>query len=112
MLNVSNEKLSRLPVADVVGNERIRSSTCDVEKVRRVTSATNLNTITRRDTSHAELVSDVDVAMDAMRNDTTGNYVQEENCETVDFGFDRLTFGDIEDDKNGDHHPVNLLLCK
>ncbi|VDK75074.1 unnamed protein product [Litomosoides sigmodontis] len=92
---------------DIAGNEHIRNSTGEVEKVRRVTSATNLNTVTRRDTSHVELVSDTDVAIDMMKDGVSKKYVQEANGETGDFAFDRSAFDDVEESMDGDHHPAD-----
>ncbi|KAL3989358.1 hypothetical protein ACH3XW_27345 [Acanthocheilonema viteae] len=91
----------------LAGNEHVRSSTSEVEKVRRMTSATNLNTMTRRDTSHVELVSDGDVAIDMIRNSVSGNCVQEEDGETDNFGFDRPAFDNVVDDNDDDHHPAD-----
>ncbi|KAM3728911.1 Condensin-2 complex subunit [Dirofilaria immitis] len=92
---------------NVVDNEQYRGSVSQVEKVRRVTSATNLNTITRRDTSHVELVSDIAVGGDVMRVDTSRNCVQNENDEMGDVGYDGPAFDSIEDNKDGDHHPAD-----
>ncbi|EFO17966.1 hypothetical protein LOAG_10533 [Loa loa] len=92
---------------DVVGNEHIRSSTSEVEKVRHVTSATNLNTITRRDTSHVELISDIAVGVDMMKDGANRNCVQEEDNEIDDFGFNGPAFDDAEDGKDGGHHPAD-----
>uniref|UniRef100_A0A0R3RVE6 Condensin-2 complex subunit H2 n=1 Tax=Elaeophora elaphi TaxID=1147741 RepID=A0A0R3RVE6_9BILA len=93
--------------SDVADNEHIRSSTSEVEKIRRMTSGTNLNTITRRDTSHVQLVSDVDIGANMVKDDAGKNYVQEENDETGDFGFDRPPVSDVEDDKDDGHHPAD-----
>ncbi|CAG9530303.1 unnamed protein product [Cercopithifilaria johnstoni] len=90
-----------------LGNEHIRSSPSEVEEVRRMTSATNLNTITRRNTSHVELFSDVDVVTNMMRDGVSRNCVREENGETGDFGFDGAVFDDAEDDKDGGYHPAD-----
>lgn len=99
-----------VPVVDIAGNEHIRCSTSEVEKVRRVTSGTNLNTITRRDTSHVELVSDIAVGVDMMRGGASMNCVQGENDETGDLGFDGPAFDDVGDDRNDAYHPVCPFL--
>ncbi|VDK65649.1 unnamed protein product [Onchocerca ochengi] len=90
---------------DVVDNEQFRGSVSQVEKVRRVTSATNLNTLTRRDTTHVELISDTAVGAEMIKDDVSRNYVQDANDETGDFGFDERAFDSVEDGK--DYHPAD-----
>lgn len=75
-----------------------------------MTSVTNLNTVTRRDTDHVELVSDIDVAIDMMKDGVSKNHVQEANGETGEFSFNRSVFDDVEGDMDGDHHPVSFPL--
>uniref|UniRef100_A0A915PNM2 Condensin-2 complex subunit H2 n=1 Tax=Setaria digitata TaxID=48799 RepID=A0A915PNM2_9BILA len=87
----------------VVDNEHNRSCTSEMEKVRRITSATNLNTLTGRDTSHVELVSDVAVDM---RNSTTMNCAPVEN-KTDDLGCDGPEFVVTEDGEGSYHHPAD-----
>ncbi|KAK6111823.1 hypothetical protein QQG55_45165 [Brugia pahangi] len=90
---------------DLADNEHIGNCTSEVEKVRRMTSATNLNTITCRNTSHVELVNDSVVDVNMMRDNAGKNCIQ--NNETDGLGFDGPAFGDVENDKDGDRHPAD-----
>uniref|UniRef100_A0AAF5PJM1 CNDH2_C domain-containing protein n=1 Tax=Wuchereria bancrofti TaxID=6293 RepID=A0AAF5PJM1_WUCBA len=87
---------------DLAGNEHIDNCTSEVEKVRRMTSTANLNTITRRDTSHVELVNNSAVDVNMMRDNAGKNCMQNDEIDGLG-----PAFGDVEDDKDGYHHPAD-----
>lgn len=92
----------------LVGKDYVRNSTGEVERVRRATSGTNVNTITRRDTSHVELVTDIATGLTG--NGTSQNGIQEQYDGINALEFDVSALDDTEDDKGNDSHPVSLFL--